>query len=216
MVASENYSAGRSLVMRIDDLPEVEQGDYGWCLYESMFKGDHPRLVWYDDDDCWCSHGLDEKDPSHECPGEIGDPDLPKNSCYLDWGAMVYPTTDITGHYEVAPYGCLRTLPAFITSQYTTSRKQGWVYAVAIVPDVDLRRLKIGYTERPIGGRLASFRTANPTALLIGLWEANRSDEDRAHLLLPGRVGKSEVFQVHDLAEALGAMDKLLAGPEPP
>ncbi len=90
------------------------------------------------------------------------------------------------------------------------SRKAGWVYAVSVVPELDLNRIKIGFTERAINVRLGSFRTANPTALLVGLWEAEKHGEQLAHSAVEGRIGSSEVFKCPDVFKALAAIKGVL------
>jgi hypothetical protein len=96
------------------------------------------------------------------------------------------------------------------------SRREGWVYVVALIPELDLRRIKVGFTRRPIGDRLRAFRTANPHAVLplLGQWEADRTDEIRAHRVVPGRREQSEVFDCGDLHEALRLLDMTLGDPE--
>lgn len=86
-------------------------------------------------------------------------------------------------------------------------RHGGLVYAVATVPDIDIRRLKVGFTTRPIENRLDAFRTTNPTVALLGLWPAPYDAEDVAHRLLDGRLRNTEVFHVPDVVAALTAID---------
>jgi hypothetical protein len=87
----------------------------------------------------------------------------------------------------------------------------GLVYAVATVPDIDVRRLKVGFTARPIENRLDAFKTANPTASLLGLWAAPSEAEYAAHQVISGRLRDTEVFHVPDLVVALTAIDKELS-----
>lgn len=91
---------------------------------------------------------------------------------------------------------------------HDVERHGGLVYAVATVPDLDVRRVKIGYTTRPIENRLDAFRTVNPTASLIGLWSAPSDGEDVALRMVDGRLKDTEVFHVPDVAAALAALDE--------
>lgn len=95
----------------------------------------------------------------------------------------------------------LRRVPNFVAEFFSAtypSTRSGWIYAVATVPEIHLGRLKVGWTSKPMTQRLRSYRTANPTALLLGLWDADATEEQRVFKTLPGRIGKSEVFQGHD------------------
>lgn len=96
---------------------------------------------------------------------------------------------------------------SFVRSR-DVDRHGGLVYAVATVPDLDVRRIKVGFTSRPIENRLEAFRTANPTAALLGLWPAPSDAEDVAHRLIEGRVGNTEVFHVPDVVVALTSIDE--------
>lgn len=80
---------------------------------------------------------------------------------------------------------------------------------IAVVPDLDIRRLKIGFTKN-IPQRLERLRTACPTAILLALWDARRSSELLAHRLTPGRIGFSEVFHVGSVAAVMYAIDETI------
>lgn len=89
-------------------------------------------------------------------------------------------------------------------------RYGGLVYAVALIPDVDVRRIKVGYTTRPIELRIEAFKTTNPTASLLGLWSAPDTGELVAHGVVRGRIGNSEVFSVPDVVSAITTVDEEL------
>lgn len=57
----------------------------------------------------------------------------------------------------------------------------GWgeFYVVQIAPDLDPRRVKLGYTTN-MDGRLASYRTIVPTALVVQVWPCKLSWEQAA------------------------------------
>lgn len=86
----------------------------------------------------------------------------------------------------------------------------GQVYAIAMVPDLDIRRLKVGYTARPIQVRFDTYLTSNPTAKLLGLWSVPLLGEEIALRALKGRIGGTEVFHVPDVQLALVAIDDAL------
>jgi hypothetical protein len=109
------------------------------------------------------------------------------------------------------------SLPAVIPSDLNDGRfvrsrdidrHGGLVYAVALMPDVDVRRIKVGYTTRPIELRIEAFKTTNPTASLLGLWTAPSDGEAIAHGLIRGRIGNSEVFSVPDVVSAVEKIDE--------
>jgi hypothetical protein len=183
--------------LTLSDFSEVEPGDYGWCVLDSAT----PQLVFYDNEE-WCCDRKDEK--AHECDDQCGG----------DSYAVIYESDNLSGRVTEVPFGSLLAVPLQIN---TTSKPSGlgWIYAIALVPDIDIRRIKVGFTERPVAARLAQYRTANPTALLIGLWEGARYAEQRSHSVLDGRIGHSEVFQVSNLARALDGIDAEIRRPRP-
>jgi len=89
------------------------------------------------------------------------------------------------------------------------SSRGGWVYAIAVAPEVSRCRLKIGFTADVVR-RFAQHRTTNPTALLVAAWEASAADEAAAHQALSGRIGMSEVFLVRSIVRALESLDGVL------
>jgi hypothetical protein len=84
---------------------------------------------------------------------------------------------------------------------------KGWLYAVATNPDLSLHRLKVGWTSKPVE-RLIDFRTADPNALLLGLWQSFPAIERKAHSAIRGRIRDSEVFDVDDPWKALRTLNK--------
>jgi hypothetical protein len=93
---------------------------------------------------------------------------------------------------------------------HTDPTRGGWVYVVAVVPDIDLRRLKIGFTKNRIRERLVRFRTSCPTAIPLALWDAPQSAERKIHRMVPGRIGYSEVFHVKSVSLTLLKIDSLI------
>lgn len=86
----------------------------------------------------------------------------------------------------------------------------GFVYAVQLLPDLAPNRIKIGFTTSSIDRRLSQHRVTCPALKVVAHWKATRRDETRAHRVVVGRVGLSEVFDVADVAAALSTLDALL------
>jgi hypothetical protein len=93
--------------------------------------------------------------------------------------------------------------------------RPGIVYAIALAPEIAPFRVKVGYSHRWPSERLASFRTACPTATLVGTWPALPSDEAIAHAALPNRMPGSEVFVCNDVEALLVAIDRALGTEHP-
>ena len=87
----------------------------------------------------------------------------------------------------------------------------GWVYAVALIPEISLNRIKVGWTEFPIESRLATYRTSSPYAFPLAVWPAHFGAEAVAHRALSGRLLNSEVFVVQDVRAAITAIDRAIA-----
>jgi len=202
--------------MVISDLPHIDEGAYGWCLYQPSTPGnpgDLPRLVRYDHDTFWCASPSCKE--LAECPAYLRQAKRTSvDGHWIDSAAMCFPSTNMGEVHERIAYTALRSFPAHFPSG--TRSRTGTVYAISIVPEIDLCRLKIGYTTRPINGRLKDFRTTNPTAILVGLWDADPHDEDLAHASLDGRIGRSEVFNCSDFVRALNAINEVLRTPREP
>lgn len=107
----------------------------------------------------------------------------------------------------------IREAPEPLEIPTEESAKGGWIYAIALIPDIDPRRLKIGRTTTTEGivGRMRQYKTSNPTARLIGLWPGDRRAEKIAHSAVDGRVGRTEVFQVNHVPSALAKIATALS-----
>ena len=92
-----------------------------------------------------------------------------------------------------------------------TFTEVGYFYAVRVIPELDPTRVKLGFTEN-VGNRLASHRTAAPTAELIKAWPCKRSWE-RAIIDVVAAVGgqriSNEVYQFADVDAAIKQADAL-------
>lgn len=83
---------------------------------------------------------------------------------------------------------------------------EGVFYLIQVVPDLASNRVKLGFTTN-IEARMASHRTAAPTAKIINIWPCKKQWEQAA-LDSITRLGckeiSSEVFECDDLSEMIG------------
>ncbi len=206
----------------MDMLEPVEIGDYGWALYTDPSTFIVHR-VWYDDDEYACVCGNDE---CIEWCDEEGSPSG-SDQHFAVWYAILYSKPEdlgLTG-YLVVDGDELRMLPelgaevraerdkidAAAQMAKWEAAQHGHVYVVALVPDLDRRRLKIGWTGGAVEKRVDAFRTTSPTCELVAAWPAKRVQERLALTSIPGRLStRNEVFQVDDVDAALAILDGLL------
>lgn len=77
----------------------------------------------------------------------------------------------------------------------------GWFYLVQIAPDLDPRRIKLGFAFDPMR-RVDSYRTLSPTVILVKTWRC-RTSWERAAIDSLTRLNTislgGEVFQIEDL-----------------
>lgn len=191
----------------------VNLGDYGWVRHRDP-DTDRVRVMYYDDDDGVCSCGDRQCSKYEDEHGEpIGTPShyfIEQVILYQhpdDLGRMPYELVDIEEIETTGPGVDINTSPG-------ASRREGWVYVIALFPELLPSRIKVGFTTRPITSRMATYRTANPTALVVGLWEGDRVDETAALGRIPGRVGGSEVFNC-DPKVAIPIIAKMMNEPRP-
>ena len=215
-------------------LDAVEEGAYGWVLYESFEEG--VISVWYDDDDIECVCGDEEcsewgNDDGEEPPY---DPNKPLPDHFGVWKAIIYrhPEDLYTGGpCAVIDGGDMRAMTATPSEVESAAQvepiadpppagpvperewqheRRGWVYVVALAPDVAANRIKVGWTGSPIEKRLASFRTTSPTCRVLATWPGTMEHEKAAHMRLTGRIGHSEVFDVPDVDAAIALVESVL------
>ena len=72
-----------------------------------------------------------------------------------------------------------RTDKGFIASTVVAVSDVGIFYVIQLVPDLDPKRLKLGFAES-IEQRLSQHRTAAPTARVLRAWPCKRSWEQTA------------------------------------
>lgn len=106
----------------------------------------------------------------------------------------------------------------FLASNKVFPKETGFFYVIRLVPELDPRRIKLGFAE-DVTLRLAQHKTAAPTAVLVNCWPCKRSWEGTAIDCLAGsecRLILNEVFECEDV-EALVARGnqffKLLPAP---
>lgn len=94
--------------------------------------------------------------------------------------------------------------------------RTGLIYAIALVPDLDPTRIKIGKSASFEKGhrRVDSYRTSNPTMELIAFWDTDDPDRDEVQaLLIAASIGTpigGEVFQIEDFVSCWQAIDREL------
>jgi hypothetical protein len=200
------------MTARVVDSREVEEGDYGWCIYTDPLT-DMKSIACYDDDEYVCI--CDDDECTLACDENDGEPSGVEGHELVRRLVLYRHPDDIgalDGGYELVDEEDVRPL-GFVPAEYTLpTGKEGWIYAIAVVPELTMARIKVGYSARSVSGRLASFRTSSPTAMLLSVWPADRSDEDRVHRSLSGRIGRSEVFECEP-AEAIDAINRVLPAP---
>ena len=89
----------------------------------------------------------------------------------------------------------------------------GEFYVVQLIPELDPRRVKLGFANGVLV-RLASHRTASPTAVLIKSWDCKRTWE-RAAMDSSTRIGckliANEVYECDSVEQVTNRLDKFFA-----
>lgn len=107
----------------------------------------------------------------------------------------------------------------FLGSSKPVQNEVGHFYVIQLVPDLDPKRLKLGFAE-DVAARLAQHRTSAPTARVVKSWPCKRSWEGTVIDCLTTtdcRLILNEVFECEDLESLLQRADslfKLLPSPE--
>jgi predicted GIY-YIG superfamily endonuclease len=89
--------------------------------------------------------------------------------------------------------------------------ESGYFYIIQLVPELDPKRIKLGYTN-DLKDRLSQHKTAAPTAIIVKSWPCKRTWEltimdslssvNCKHIL-------NEVFECEDIAKLIERGDKL-------
>jgi hypothetical protein len=89
------------------------------------------------------------------------------------------------------------------------SKEVGHFYVIRLVPELDPRRVKLGFAD-DVGIRLAQHRTAAPTAVLVKHWPCKRSWEGTAIdcLAVGCRLILNEVYECEDVDGLLARGDQ--------
>jgi hypothetical protein len=111
-----------------------------------------------------------------------------------------------------------RRAEGFLSASKVVSKEAGYFYVIRLVPELDPRRVKLGFAD-DIGTRLAQHRTAAPTAVLVKHWLCKRSWEGTViDCLAAGcRLILNEVYECDDVDGLLARGDQffgLLPAPE--
>lgn len=106
----------------------------------------------------------------------------------------------------------------FIGSKKPVARNVGVFYLIRLVPELDPRRVKLGFAD-DLNSRLFQHRTAAPTAVVVKSWPCKRAWEWTVMDCLTGsncRLILNEVFECDDVEALTSRADRLFALlPEP-
>lgn len=106
----------------------------------------------------------------------------------------------------------------FLDAAKPVSREVGVFYVIRLVPELDARRIKLGYAD-DLSSRLSQHRTAAPTAAVLKSWACKRAWESTVMDCLTAvgcRLILNEVFEcaaVDDLLARGDALFGLLGDP---
>lgn len=87
------------------------------------------------------------------------------------------------------------------TSLQAVNNSEGWFYVIQLVPELDAKRIKLGFAGN-VDARLQAHRTSAPTAELVKAWPCKRSWERAAMDCLTQNgciLIANEVFTCNDL-----------------
>src|SRR5262249_52845205 len=101
----------------------------------------------------------------------------------------------------------------FFQSTKPVVSEVGVFYVIRLVPELDPRRLKLGFADDLLS-RLGQHRTAAPTAALVKSWPCKRAWEGTAMECLTVvncRLILNEVFECDDVHGLIGRGDSLFA-----
>jgi len=107
----------------------------------------------------------------------------------------------------------------FLGTAKPVSKEVGVFYVIQLVPELDPRRIKMGYAD-DLGSRLGQHKTAAPTAKVVKSWPCRRSWEGTVMDSLTASgctLILNEVFECEDidaLVQKAGQLFSLLPPPE--
>jgi hypothetical protein len=97
----------------------------------------------------------------------------------------------------------------FLDASKAVTKEFGYFYVIRLVPELDPRRVKLGFAD-DVGSRLAQHRTAAPTAALVKQWPCKRAWEVTViDCLAAGcRLILNEVYECEDITGLLARADQ--------
>ena len=101
----------------------------------------------------------------------------------------------------------------FIGSTKPIARDAGVFYVIRLVPELDPRRVKLGFAD-DLNYRHSQHRTAAPTAIVVKSWPCKRAWEGTVMDCLTGsacRLILNEVFECEDVDSLIARGDQLFA-----
>ena len=99
----------------------------------------------------------------------------------------------------------------FVGASKPVSKDVGEFYIIRLVPELDSRRVKMGFAD-DLATRLSQHRTAAPTAEVIASWPCKRSWENTVMDCLAGsncRLILNEVFESDDIDALVSLANQL-------
>ncbi len=120
------------------------------------------------------------------------------------------PTTAVT-HIQAEQIRQMRRQEGFGVDAVAPISDSGEFYIIQLVPELDPRRLKLGFAEN-VNGRLSQHRTAAPTATVLKSWPCKRAWEKTimdALTIERCRLIQNEVFECDSYEDLLRVADKL-------
>jgi hypothetical protein len=139
----------------------------------------------------------------------------PKKRRTTDSGGQL--TLTVTSE-EAAYIKKQRDEQGFLGSTKPVEKEVGVFYVIQIVPELDPRRIKLGFAEDVIQ-RLAQHRTSAPTAIVLKSWPCKRSWEGTiidALAAIDGKLILNEVFEFSDVGKMIFHADALFKLLPPP
>ncbi|MBI4323954.1 MAG: hypothetical protein HY674_01695 [Chloroflexi bacterium] len=101
----------------------------------------------------------------------------------------------------------------FLDSAKPITKEVGVFYVIRLVPELDPRRIKLGYAD-DLASRLSQHRTAAPTAVVIKSWACKRAWEGTVMDCLTAagcRLILNEVFECEAVDDLLARGEALFA-----
>jgi hypothetical protein len=106
-----------------------------------------------------------------------------------------------------------RSEEGFLSSSKPVSKEVGVFYVIRLVPELDPRRIKLGFAD-DLNSRLVQHRTAAPTAVVAKSWPCKRSWEVTVMDCLSAchcKLILNEVFECEDVDALIRKADELFS-----